>query len=470
MNINKLSACTSILIGKNATIDGSTIIGRNEDAKSSWPKRFIVKKREQFDEKNIFKSKYNELTIELPSLRYKYTCTPEWTDNEGLFEEDGINEYGVAMSATESTYANDMVLGFDPLLKNGISEEAIITIVLPYIKSAKEGVIRLGELIEKFGAAETNGILFSDKESVWYFEIGSGHHWVAQRIPDDSYAVVANQMAIQEINFNNDNFLYSKNIKTFVLENNLNKNKNTFNFRNIFGTKDLMDTIYNTPRVWYGQKMFNPSDTLDNPKSQNFKFIRKPEELIDIFDAEKYLSSHYEGTEFDPTISKNKNVYRPISLAKTQESHLLQINEKYPPEIGSIHWLSMGVSAQSTFVPFFGGITDTPSEYKYETGLNYNNKSAYWIFKLTGVLMDPHYKTFENIINDNKSELRQFYLQKINETIKESNSEKDLNKLATKKSFEISNHAINVFKKINSNLITQSTDFSPLNFKTDENL
>ena len=56
-------------------------------------------------------------------------------------------------------------------------------------------------------------ILFSDEDEVWYFESGSGHHWVAQRIPDDCYAVVANQLAIQKVDLDDpDNFMYSKGI------------------------------------------------------------------------------------------------------------------------------------------------------------------------------------------------------------------------------------------------------------------
>lgn len=49
----------------------------------------------------------------------------------------------------------------------------------------------LSSIIEKYGTSETNGVLFSDEDEVWYLS-GSGHHWVAQRIPDDCYAVVAN--------------------------------------------------------------------------------------------------------------------------------------------------------------------------------------------------------------------------------------------------------------------------------------
>nr|MCG4642196.1 C69 family dipeptidase [Bifidobacterium bifidum] len=75
-----------------------------------------------------------------------------------LFEEAGINEYGVAMSATESAYSNDLVLGYDPLVKEGLNEEAMVTVVLPYVKTAREGVQRLGELVAKYGTGETNGI------------------------------------------------------------------------------------------------------------------------------------------------------------------------------------------------------------------------------------------------------------------------------------------------------------------------
>lgn len=58
----------------------------------------------------------------------------------------------------------------------------MVTVVLPYIKSARDGVQRLGKIIEKHGAAEADGILFADRDEAWYMEIGSGHYWVAQRI------------------------------------------------------------------------------------------------------------------------------------------------------------------------------------------------------------------------------------------------------------------------------------------------
>ncbi|MCT7831076.1 MAG: C69 family dipeptidase, partial [Lactobacillus iners] len=76
------SACTSILIGKKATIDQSIIIGRNEDCKTAWPKHLAFNKH-QVKINNIFKSKANKFTIDLPNEIFSYSSTPEWTDQYG---------------------------------------------------------------------------------------------------------------------------------------------------------------------------------------------------------------------------------------------------------------------------------------------------------------------------------------------------------------------------------------------------
>ena len=74
-------------------------------------------------------------------------------------------------------------------MENGLAEDAMLTAVLPYVKTAREGVKRLGEIVAEYGSAESNGVLFADHLEAWYMEIATGHHWVAQRIPDDCVAV-----------------------------------------------------------------------------------------------------------------------------------------------------------------------------------------------------------------------------------------------------------------------------------------
>ena len=463
------SSCTSILIGKNASLSGSVIIGRNEDAKTAWPKHLAFNQHETGLKNNIFKSKDNKFEIKLPNEKYSYSSTPEWTDKYGVFEEDGINEYHVAMSATESAYANSRVLAVDPFdEEKGILEEAMVTVVLPYIKSAREGVKRLGEIVEKHGAAEADGILFGDRDEAWYVEIGSGHHWVAQRIPDDSYTVVANQLAIQEINFFSDDFMYSKNIKKFVAENHLWPEDVPFNFREIFGTHDDSDLHYNTPRVWIGQKLLTPS-VKQEPQSFDLPFIRKPDKPISIQDAQAVLSNHYQNTPYDFTNPKNKDnaTFRPISVATTQESHLLELNGDK-----MVHWLAMGVAAQSVYVPFYPQGTKVPSSYKYgkET---YTTNSAYWVFKLASTLVDRDWSKYGTALGNAQTEardqvmrIRAQYDQKL---AKEKAQDKRIN-LINKANEKMAKTATDIFRKLSAKLITEQTGDSPLRFKMDPNL
>ncbi len=119
----EFSACTSILVGKKAMADGSTVIGRNEDSKSAWPKHMVIHPRQTFAEDQTFVSKDNGFAMPLEKTRFKYSATPEWTDEFRLFEEDGINEYGVCMSATESAYANERVFSSNCWLKKASAKK-----------------------------------------------------------------------------------------------------------------------------------------------------------------------------------------------------------------------------------------------------------------------------------------------------------------------------------------------------------
>lgn len=462
------SSCTSILIGKKASINGSVIIGRNEDAKTAWPKHLAFNQHQTNLKNNHFKSKDNKFEMTLPKEKFAYSSTPEWTDKYGVFEEDGINEYHVAMSATESAYANSRVLAADPFdEEKGILEEAMITVVLPYVKNAREGVKRLGKIVEKHGAAEADGILFADRDEAWYMEIGSGHHWVAQRIPDDSYAVVANQLAVQEVNFFSNDFMYSNKIREFVEENQLWPKDNPFNFREIFGTHDDSDLHYNTPRVWIGQKLLTPS-VVQEPQSFDLPFIRKPDKPISAQDAQAVLSNHYQNTPYDLTNPKNKDnaTFRPISVATTQESHLLELNGE-----NMIHWLAMGVAAQSVYIPFYPQGNKVPTMFKYgkET---YSTNSAYWVFKLASTLVDRDWAKYGTQLGNAQTEARDKVLRirhEYDQKLAQAKKENETN-LVNEANEKMAKTATDIFRELSAKLITEQTGDSPLRFKMDPNL
>ena len=164
--------CTTILVGKKASYDGSTMIARNDDGFFDVKKLVVVDPKKQ---PRKYKSKIAHLSIELPDNPMRYTSTPSVDPKRGIWAANGINEANVGMTATETLSTNPMVLGADPYVvykekkgrqkevAGGLGEEDLVVLVLPYIRSAREGVKRLGELLEKYGTYEPNGIAFNDE-------------------------------------------------------------------------------------------------------------------------------------------------------------------------------------------------------------------------------------------------------------------------------------------------------------------
>ena len=194
-------SCTTVLVGKRASYDGSTIISRTDDGDFEVMKTIVVEPDKQ---PRKYKSKISHVEIDLPDDPMRYTASPHVEPKVGVWAEAGINAAGVGMSATETLTSNPMVLSADPLVRykpakgrqkavpGGIGEEDMITLVLPYIRSAREGVIRLASLLEEYGTYELNGIAFNDENEIWWMETMGGHHWMASRVPDDRAVINPN--------------------------------------------------------------------------------------------------------------------------------------------------------------------------------------------------------------------------------------------------------------------------------------
>ena len=201
-------ACTTILVGKKASYDGSTMIARNDDSGSGHftAKKFVVVQPEEHPA--VYKSVISHVEVPLTGNALRMTAMPNAVEGKGIWAASGVNAANVGMTATETITSNPRVLGADPLVvyqpardgqpevPGGIGEEDIVYLVLPYIHSAREGVLRLGKLLEEYGTYEMNGIAFQDVDEIWWLETIGGHHWMARRVPDDSYVVMPNQLGI----------------------------------------------------------------------------------------------------------------------------------------------------------------------------------------------------------------------------------------------------------------------------------
>ena len=306
-------ACTTILVGKNASYDGSTMIARNDDSGSG---HFTAKKFTVFQPQDypaVYKSVISGVEIPLPGSGLRITAVPNAVEGKGLWAASGVNAANVGMTATETITSNPRVLGADPLVKGGIGEEDIVYLVLPYIRSAREGVRRLGSLLEQYGTYEMNGIAFQDVDEVWWLETIGGHHWMARRVPDDVYVVMPNQLGLDTLDLDDalgeqKEFMCSADLRGFIDKYHLDLSLDgALNPRDAFGSHDDADHVYNTPRGWYMLRYFNPNtfawdgpDADFTPRSDDLPWCMVPEKKITPEDVKYVLSSHYQGTPYDP--------------------------------------------------------------------------------------------------------------------------------------------------------------------------
>ncbi len=448
-------ACTTILVGKKASYDGSTMIARNDDSPSgvfTEKKMIVVKSKEQPKE---YKSVISHVSITLPDNPLSYTLMPNVSNKEGIWGASGINSENVSMTATETITTNPRVLGVDPLVRlhkddsgkeipGGIGEEDIVYLVLPYIKTAREGVIRLGKLLEEYGTYESNGIAFSDKDEIWYLETIGGHHYIARRVPDDVYVVMPNQFGIDEFDFDDaftkqENYICSKDLKEFIADNHLDLTlgENIFNPRLAFGSHDDSDHVYNTPRAWYMLRYFNPhtfkfdgENARYTPLSDDLPWCLKPERKITVEDVKYILSSHYQGTIYDCYSKikdeKMKGAYRPIGISRTSFMSINQIRGYMPKKLQAIEWICFGSNAFNSVVPLYTNVDSIPA-YFSNTTLDVDTDNFYWSSRLIGALVDAHFQTCSIFVERYQASLVSGAYKILNEYDKKPKSLKEAN-------------------------------------------
>ena len=409
-------ACTTILAGRKATNDGSTLISRTDDGHYDVKKLIVVNPK---DQPSRYKTVISHLTIDLPENPMRYTSCPSVDPMHGVWPATGINAAQVGMTATETITSNPRVLSADPLVvyqkaegrqkkevPGGIGEEDYVLLVLPYIHSAREGVLRLAELLEKYGTYESNGIAFNDGKEVWWMETIGGHHWIARKVPEDSVVIAPNQFGMDAFDLEDafgkkESHLCSADLREFIADNFLDLNQDgAFNPRDIFGSRRDMDHIYNTPRAWFMGRYLAPvSHSWDGegaeftPESDNIPWCLKPDRKVAVEDLKYLLSSHYQGTPYDPYLNQDtgkRGYYRCIGINRTGVTSVCQIRPNAPENCRAVEWICFGSTTFSALLPVYPDVDRMP-DYLSRVTLDATTENFYWASRMIGALADPHY-------------------------------------------------------------------------------
>ena len=393
------SECTTIIIGQEQTADGSMIVARSEDWDAMEAKNYEI-----FEDTNNgpreFVAKDSPFRCELPEKALGYSALSPY-NLHGHWGSAGFNTAGVGMSATESIFSSDEILKHDPLVENGVAENSVFNITLPYVHTAREGVERLGMLIEKYGIAEGFGIGFVDSKEIWYLETACGHRWLACRMPKDQYFVTGNQSRFRTYDSNDkENYLASADLIEFAEKHGLyNPAQGAFDFHEAYARDIKLDTTYNYPRVWGLQQFFSPEIKNDVTKN-TFPVFAKAAHKVTLTELRTAFRFHYDNTEHDPYLNSNpKEPYRPVSIFRTTQTHLLQVRPELPQAIGCVNYVAMGMADLGVFLPLYQGITSYPEAYTKGNGES-SDDSAYWKFRKIMVLGMTNYNKYAPIIKE----------------------------------------------------------------------
>ena len=403
--VQAVQACCGFIIGRQLTKDGTTLFGRTEDYPyypngGKHNKNYVVVGAKNYKEGDQLEDESNGFTYPHATSEMKYTATYDSARGDGsngAFGEHGFNEAGVSMTSTVTAIPNKKVLKTDPLTEKGIPEAAMLDVVLPRVKSAREGVEFLAKVIEEKGSAEGNVVVFADQKETWYMEILSGHQYVAVKVPEDKYAVFANTYYLGHVDLNDkENVIASKDVEKVAKESGNYKTDKDGNFHiaKSYGPEKYAEG--DRSRTYAGITLLDPNAkvTYEDDEYELFRTPTDPNKkytLEDAFALQRNRFEHLNG-RFVPddqigvkkqgddgsndTVRKDQYKYA-LGNENVIDAHVYQINPNLPKTFGGTVWLGMGPSRNTPYVPFYGNVKDTYKAFKPQTA-TYDPNSWYW--------------------------------------------------------------------------------------------
>lgn len=419
----KLESCTSIMVGKKASVDGSVITTHACDGNyRQWVNIVPARTNKPEDMRPVY---WGNLHTETPldmKGKVKKGEIPEVPKTYAYMNVayPCINEKQLAMGETT-------IGGRDTLLnKQGLFLiEELQAIAFERCTTAREAIKLMGKLAEEYGYGDYGECLtVADPKEVWHFEIyGAGPDrigavWAAVRIPDDHVGVSANIPRISTLNLNDpDNYMASENV--FELAEDMgfwDPEKEPFKFWKAYSGKKPFSV-----REYYILSTMAPSLKL-SMDMEELPLTVKPDKKVSVQDVMRYYRDTYIGTEFDPMknllVEKPKskedkdkpaefitspaanpwmnrdlialfNAVKPgtveakrlIPVPQCAYSTVIQLRDWMPNEIGGIVWFSFDNPAQSPRIPIFSGTSSLPKSFEICGNHKFRLDAAPWAFR-----------------------------------------------------------------------------------------
>ncbi len=475
-------ACTNFLVGKKASVDGSTFISYAADSYY------------------LFGALYHYPAAEYPegTLLDVY----EWDSGKYLGKiKQAAKTYNVIGNINEHQVAiGETTFGGRPELVDttGIMDYgSLMYIALQRSTTAREAIKTIIDLVDEYGYY-SSGESFSiaDPNEAWILEIvgkgagSKGTVWVALRLPDDCISAHANQARITNIPFDDkENCMYSPDVVSFAREKGYFDGKDEdFSFSDVYAPLDYSALRICEARVWSFFKSVNQemNDYISYVKGETktrMPLWVKPDRKLSVDDLKNMMRDQYEGTEFDMTKGVGAGTFgsklrhspltfqienltygheRPIATQQTGFSFVAQLRNWLPNHVGGILWFGVDDAASSVYIPIFAGTNEVPWCFSEENGslLDYSETSAFWVFNLVSNLAYGKYLPMMEDVKKKQVEIETKFAKDLPdiEATAMGMSKENAIKYLTSYSVESSEDVTNAWRKLGQFLLVKFLD------------
>ncbi len=415
--------CTVIIVGKDASTDGSVMTTHTCDCGiCDWTWRHVpAADHKPGSTRKIYHiSQYQTWP---PSEGLKWDLVKK--DFAGIEIPEVPHTYGYHHGSFG--YMNDRqvaigesTIGCQRRLQNPTPSAKIDITMLTLLGmerggTAREAIRVMGSLAETYGYGfhdDGEMLAVADPNEVWIFEIcpvgplwtpesgKPGAVWAAQRVPDDHVSVCPNESRIGEIDLaNTDFFMASSNVVSLAVEMGFYdpQSGKPFSFKRAYSPVEgsAASTNGGIQRMWRFFDLVAPSQKL-KPETPNmdFPFSIKPDRKLSLQDVMTMTRDRSYGTPWDPVQGirggpfKNPNYFnrrapRVIADGRAEYTTVTQSRAGLPDPIGGLVWIAFGAQDTACYMPFYAGVTELPKSFAVGDHWTFSRDAARWAFDYT---------------------------------------------------------------------------------------
>jgi dipeptidase len=413
-------ACTSILVTKGASADGSTMITYAADSHDLYGELYFTPAGvHPFGAmREIVEWDTGKTLGRIPQAAATYQVV------------GNMNEMQVAI--TESTWGGRKELkGPAGIIDYG----SLIWIALERSKTAREAVEVMAKLTDEFGYASTGeSFSIADPNEAWIMEmIGKGEKkkgavWVAVKLPDGTISAHANQPRVRQFVQNDPkNVVYSKDVISFARENGWFDGKDEdFSFADVYSPLRGSTLRGCDARVWSVFRRAAPSLNLSSdwvlavPGAKPLPLSVKPDRKLTTKDVMELMRDHFQGTELDMTKDIGAGPFllpyrwrpmgfkvdgvdyvneRAISTQQTGYSLVAQMRSFLPNPVGGVLWFGVDDTYSTVYTPIYASTREVPKSFAVGTADfgAFSWDSAFWVFNFVS---NWAYSRYSDMIQD----------------------------------------------------------------------